>query len=1288
MSAVLLLALFACRSPPGQTDTTAGAPAQPLPAARLLPAADGARLALSASAPATGLPLADAALAGLVSVPRLSAAGRSVLELEQLLPLRQGGGVARFQARVQGYRVLDGEVRLLLDARGGLRAATWGAAVEQGLALGSKGAQHRLGPTAALQASLRALEVSASGAREIQLRGEWTELAASGLSRARARRVWEHRPQGLLPAWEVELWTAPADSVDGLARRLVVHAETGEVLDHQDLVVHAEVGYRVFVDEDLRPLDGPIEDLSPNPAAEPDGRVPAAVEPVRVSVEGLNTNPDGLADPWLPDPATESNGNNADAYADHYGPDGLSDGDRRAPTSAEAEFDWIYDTSLGPLDDTEQTDAAIVQAFYTVNWLHDWYYDVGFTEALGNAQRDNFGRGGEEADPLLIEAQDGAFSGSRNNANMSTPPDGSSPRMQIYLWSARSTQSLDVEPGGLSLDTNTAAFGPSAFSIEAPLALPGSDPEACLGVDADVSGAIVLIERGTCTFVQKVQAAQDAGASGVIIANNVPGAGANTLGGSSSEIEIGVYSVSYEDGLTLFELVETEEEVLATMIRDPGVEVDGSLDATVVAHEWGHYLLGRLVGCGTTQCGAINEGHADFVALSMMLREADDLEGAYAVGTHATAGYSTDPAWFGIRRVAYSVDPAINALSFRHISDGEPLPDSHPVVPSGNANSSVHNAGEIWASSMHEAQVAILSAREADGRTFIEAQQRVSEILVGGLALVASDPTYTELRDALIAVAAVDSEADALAIAEAFARRGMGSCAVSPDRNSTTLTGVVEHDALAPRVSILSLALDDSLGSCDDDGVLDGGELGLVRIELANSGSALLEGAELQLRIEESLPGLELDPEALHALPSVDPWSSAVFELPVRIERSSVEPGSAGLAATVLAPTACETEVEQRLWVRSESDRVPASSFEERFEVADGGWTVEGDDGGEIWSQVDAGEGTGSWVGLDVSGVTDSRLISPAIVAAKEADLVLTLEHRYDFEFDRTAAWDGGVIELSVDGGEWQDISAWVDPGYTHVLTTIADNPLGDRSAFSAKNPSWPGTDTLSLNLGEALEGRSLRFSLRIGTDQAASAPGWELFTVIVDGAAEAPFASWAADATDCNLPPVAQAGADLSLYEGETALVDGSASTDPFDEALSFTWSVPDGAPVALSDPSLVAPTLTALEVEVDTPVELTLTVSDGEGTASDTLTVQVLAQAEDSGTSDGGGESPDGGAEPGDGGGESPDGGAEADGGAEEVKDESCGGCQTAGGAGLLTLLLPTFLALRRRRRPGATS
>src|SRR5438046_2434500 len=103
--------------------------------------------------------------------------------------------------------------------------------------------------------------------------------------------------------------------------------------------------------------------------------------------------------------------------------------------------------------------AAVTQLFYITNWLHDYWYDSGFDEAGGNAQKSNFGRGGVEGDPLHVEGQD---YGGTNNANMNTPADGASPTMQMYLWDGKNSSSVVATPGGTLLHQD-AAFGSFNF---------------------------------------------------------------------------------------------------------------------------------------------------------------------------------------------------------------------------------------------------------------------------------------------------------------------------------------------------------------------------------------------------------------------------------------------------------------------------------------------------------------------------------------------------------------------------------------------------------------------------------------------------------------------------------------------------------------------------------------------------------------------------------------------------------------------------------------------------------
>jgi uncharacterized repeat protein (TIGR01451 family) len=108
----------------------------------------------------------------------------------------------------------------------------------------------------------------------------------------------------------------------------------------------------------------------------------------------------------------------------------------------------------------------------------------------------------------------------------------------------------------------TAAFGSippdGGLSGNVVLALDASDADGPLTTDgctsltnaAAVAGHIALIDRGTCGYTVKTKNAQDAGATGVIIANSSGGTFGN-MGGSDPAIVIPAVMVTFADGNTL-----------------------------------------------------------------------------------------------------------------------------------------------------------------------------------------------------------------------------------------------------------------------------------------------------------------------------------------------------------------------------------------------------------------------------------------------------------------------------------------------------------------------------------------------------------------------------------------------------------------------------------------------------------------------------------------------------------------------------------------------------------------
>jgi hypothetical protein len=93
------------------------------------------------------------------------------------------------------------------------------------------------------------------------------------------------------------------------------------------------------------------------------------------------------------------------------------------------------------------------------------------------------------------------------------------------------------------------------------------------------------------------------------------------------------------------------------------------------------------------------------------------------------------------------------------------------------------------------------------------------------------------------------------------------------------------------------------------------------------------------------------------------------------------------------------------------------------------------------------------------------------------------------------------------------------------------------------------------------------------------------------------------------NVPPVADAGADLNVVRLSTVTLDGSASSDADGDALSFAWVQTDGPAVALAGADTAQPSFTAPDVAPGAIERLTfeLTVDDGTDAATDSVTVNV---------------------------------------------------------------------------------
>lgn len=198
--------------------------------------------------------------------------------------------------------------------------------------------------------------------------------------------------------------------------KMLVDVETGEVVLRQRLTFDfSDASYLVYTGESPAPLSP----TWPTPSK----AQPPLVPPQLVTMSALDREASPLG--WLPDGVNETRGNNVDAYLDRDGDD-LPDLPRVQGSSYRV-FNYTNDLTQSP---TNYGAASVVNVFYWCNWMHDRLYQLGFTPANGNFQKDKFGVG-KGGDPVLVEAQDGS---GFNNANFTPEPEGTSPRIQVFIF--------------------------------------------------------------------------------------------------------------------------------------------------------------------------------------------------------------------------------------------------------------------------------------------------------------------------------------------------------------------------------------------------------------------------------------------------------------------------------------------------------------------------------------------------------------------------------------------------------------------------------------------------------------------------------------------------------------------------------------------------------------------------------------------------------------------------------------------------------------------------------------
>lgn len=765
----------------------------------------------------------------------------------------------------------------------------------------------------------------------------------------------------------------------------------------------------------------------------------------------LNDPSDSLSSPfsWHDDNAaigaeyTITRGNNAYAYEDKdnnnqagYSPNGGSS----------LNFDFAFDKTK---KHTDYLDAAITNLFYWNNLMHDVWYHYGFDDESGNFQVNNYGRGGAGSDEVNAEAQDGSGT---NNANFGTPPDGQNPRMQMFVWNVSSLSSLlrVNQPTNIAKQYSAAlaGFGPKLTTtpILGNLVLV-SDGTAnpSLGCNAltngsSIKGQIALIDRGTCTFLDKVQFAQNAGAKAVIMVNNVNG-NPITMGGSGGVgITIPSIMITKADGDILKNALKSAT-VKVSLYDSAGAlakQYDSDFDNGVICHEYGHGISNRLTGGpDNTDCLSneeqMGEGWSDFFGLVLTHKNGDKGTDKRGIGTYVIDEQNDGD---GIRNYPYSTSLSINPVTYKDIKTFS--------VP--------HGVGSVWCSMLWDIYWDLITKHgyDADIYNGKGGNNIAMKLVIDGMKLQPCNPGFEDGRDAILLADELNNKsANQDIIWKAFARRGLGfgaSQGSNDDRGDGTESFSVPKFDLP---IITKTAVSETKN----------GDTLVYKIVLKNNNAQTIK----QLTFRDTL---KTDLKFIKA----SGFLKGTFASPIyKATIDSLKSGDSLVA-----------------YIYTKANSATYSTFIETtdFEAGPGQWKDSTLEGVGAWASRTNKKykGARSYFIANASTKSD-KILMKSFDLKSLTKPSLIFYHLYITESD----WDGAVVEINKNG-TWEDLGPnMTDNGYNNVISVNPESNISGQDAFSGNSNQFIKT-IIDLS---PYKNETVKIRFRMVSDGAQGAEGW-----------------------------------------------------------------------------------------------------------------------------------------------------------------------------------------------------
>ncbi len=527
---------------------------------------------------------------------------------------------------------------------------------------------------------------------------------------------------------------------------------------------------------------------------------------------------------------------------------------------------------------------------------------------------------------------------------------------------------------------------------------------------------------------------------------------------------------------------------------------DGDLDAEIVVHELTHGLFSRLHnGSGGTQAGQMNEGNSDFFAHVLLSEPTDPINGVYVTGGYSTLNLRSIYGgranyYYGIRRFPKAVlaftgganNRPHNPLTYADIDPTQMNLTDGAFAPAftGSATA-VHDGGEIWSSILWEVR-----ARLIQRLGFADGNRKILQLVMDGMKISPSNPTMIQERNAIIAAAFANGNANDVAdVWAGFAVRGMGFSATNPTGNTVTESFDLPNAVLAQT----GFSVSDAAPGGDGDGFAEPGEIVQLIIPVINN-----TGDTVNNIVGSVVGGGSANYGTLTNGQTVNRQIS--YQIPAATVCGSLHTVSINVVSDIGTQAA-----------QIRSFRLGAPNFSGTLQNFDG-ITVPALPIG--WTQENSGANTGWVTNTATVGSAPNAAFAPSPATPGQADLnasasISSTSAKLAFKtfYNTETGWDGMVLEIQIGSGAFQDILAaggnFISGGYNISINVAAGTIITGRQAWSGSSTNF--IDTV-VNLPAAANNQIVILRWRTASDANTTAtsgtPGTRIDNVVLIGGA------------------------------------------------------------------------------------------------------------------------------------------------------------------------------------------